>query len=708
MRKPAYLAALTFVACLPVPPTPGIQTTGDAGTATDAPSPVSDFDRDVVPDAIDQDGDNDGIPNEFENVLGVDPLTDEDVDGIPNYLDPEFPSTVCTDLDRNAVCDAIAPYWDADQDGTPNHLDRDSDNDGSLDSVESGLNLDRDADGIADCTFDPNGRCPLTDYPALLPFRTGGLPGFLNEEATTPNEAILGTYPGESGGSFLRVPFRNQAASAQIPTFTDVQKILVGIFPREVEPGIPEHEFDDYVAGISAVDIDGDDRIDFAITRMGNALGSGKEAVYQNMVIYKNNGGDFSRVLFTDVVTPHPTAPLFIDANSDESLDMLVGALNPVQAYYGFGILNKFGVFLKIDTPYLDPVFSLSAADTNRDGLLDVMATHGRREGIRLPTFLLRNTPKGFVNDDVSKWAPSDTTFSAQFADLDLDDWPDLAITGFFGGTTLLRGSEKGFSAAATPSSLGDQNTTSQMFADYDNDGDLDWFTSGIAVANRADFPAALVGQVGTTGNRLFRNNGARTFADVTDDVLRMGSWGWGTCAADLNLDGFLDIVQVNGMDTKGLRETVFAKDQTRVWLNQGQMKFLEVSKEANLVENANGRGLACFDYNGDGSIDILTATNKGTPNLWKNTLKGNWLSVSLGQTGQNRNAVGAKIIVVSPNLTQFREVTAGSSYQSQQPYQQHFGLGPDTTAKVIVRWPDGSGTVQTIATMNRTVRMQR
>lgn len=89
-----------------------------------------DFDGDNIPDYLDSDSDNDGLPDATEGKL------DFDGDGMPNFVDK--------DSDNDGIADAVERAGDADKDGRPNYLDVDSDNDGIEDKNEGTLDSDKD------------------------------------------------------------------------------------------------------------------------------------------------------------------------------------------------------------------------------------------------------------------------------------------------------------------------------------------------------------------------------------------------------------------------------------------------------------------------------------------------------------------------------------------------------------------------------------
>lgn len=103
-----------------------------------------DSDGDGLPDALDPDDDNDGIPD-VDELGGVDVSGDSDGDLIPDWADSSSPGFV----DANG--DGTDDRYDFDGDGVPNHLDRDHDDDGIPDLWESGNRmLDADGDGVPD------------------------------------------------------------------------------------------------------------------------------------------------------------------------------------------------------------------------------------------------------------------------------------------------------------------------------------------------------------------------------------------------------------------------------------------------------------------------------------------------------------------------------------------------------------------------------
>ena len=85
------------------------------------------------------------------------------------------------------------------------------------------------------------------------------------------------------------------------------------------------------------------------------------------------------------------------------------------------------------------------------------------------------------------------------------------------------------------------------------------------------------------------------------------------------------------------------------------------------------------------------------------------WIAIDTVGTSSNRDGIGTTIkLVMASGATQYAMVTTGGSYLSSSDKRVHFGLGSDTTVKVIeLKWP--SGKVQRLAnvTADRLVRVR-
>jgi hypothetical protein len=222
-------------------------------------------------------------------------------------------------------------------------------------------------------------------------------------------------------------------------------------------------------------------------------------------------------------------------------------------------------------------------------------------------------------------------------------------------------------------------------FSDFDNDADLD-----LAVTNFSD-----------DHNTLYMNEGQGHFIDVT---YRAGlgdlSWqrlGWGVAFADLDLDGWKDLVIVNGHvypEVDNYEIGTAFKQPNFVFRNLGNGEFREVTKQAGsgFSEVKNSRALLTGDVNNDGRIDLLITNLDEEPSLLLNTAKskGNWLILKLVGAKSNRNAIGAKVVAETDTLKQVRVVKGGGGYQSQSDFRLHFGLGIHSEVKKLSNVPSG------------------
>jgi tetratricopeptide (TPR) repeat protein len=247
---------------------------------------------------------------------------------------------------------------------------------------------------------------------------------------------------------------------------------------------------------------------------------------------------------------------------------------------------------------------------------------------------------------------------------------------------------------------------------DFNNDGWLDLYVCNI-------FTKEYVKE----GNRLHRNMGDGTFRDISFEagVFDCG-WAWAGRFWDYDNDGLLDIMVANGYISANPKEEYFTKlaqtvtrpnfdpidamnwpvmgDSTfsgyepkRVFHNEGNETFREVADSLGLADLRDGRGLAMFDFDQDGDLDVYLSCQGQESVFWRNDLaRGNhWLEVDLTGTHCNRDAIGARITVVCGNNRYLREVNGGNGDHSQGPLRQHFGLaGATMIDRIEIRWPNG------------------
>jgi len=445
--------------------------------------------------------------------------------------------------------------------------------------------------------------------------------------------------------------------------------------------------------GVAAADYDGDGFVDLYAVR---------GLIGPNLLFRNRGDGTFEEVgaaAGVAITGERSSGPSFADVDGDGLLDLLVGGVQ--------GTLPRLfrnlggGVFAELPTGFAAlgsrNTFSTAFGDPDRDGDLDAFLSHWGAPG---PSghLWLNDGAGSFTDGDAatgigSAFAASDYSFTPRFTDIDGDGWQDLLLSADFGTSKVFRNLGDGTFVETTGPEITDENGMGSAVGDYDNDGDVDWFVSSIWDPNGTP-----EGNWGITGNRLYENLGDGTFADVTDLAgVRHGYWGWGSCFADVDNDGHLDLFHVNGIQIAAATEFLF--DPARLFVSNGDGTFTERSVELGVADTGQGRGVACFDYDRDGDVDLFIANNSGPSRLFRNdggNALGHYLTVRLHSASGNSHGIGGRIMITAGGQSQMREIYAGSHFASQSPAEAHFGLGAATEIdELTVRWPDGE--VQTL-----------
>lgn len=384
----------------------------------------------------------------------------------------------------------------------------------------------------------------------------------------------------------------------------------------------------------------------------------------------------------------------FFDYNNDNYPDLFVSGLPgyPLRIFAN----NQRQAFEEVDaSSVLDcstSIYSMSAGDLNQDGYLDLFTTHWNT--LDTNQHLWINEKDGSFRGSDHEWGwynpfgEMDFSFAANFADINHDGWPDLLLSADFGTSQVwLNDTGDRLLHATDPEVISDENGMGGTVGDYDNDGDLDWFVTAVY-----DHDGVTEGNWGKTGNRLYQNDGAGNFQEVSQQAgVRNGAWGWGASFADFNNDGWLDIVHTNGWP-RGSEQ--FYQDSVRLFISQQDGTFHEMAWELGLQDTKQGRGLAVFDYEQDGDLDIIISNYRDSPSLWRNNLdkvsNANFLTIGFSGVPLNE-VIGTRITSYTSAHQQLRVVSCGTNYNSQNPLEVHFGLGDAAVIdSLVVEWPNG------------------
>lgn len=187
---------------------------------------------------------------------------------------------------------------------------------------------------------------------------------------------------------------------------------------------------------------------------------------------------------------------------------------------------------------------------------------------------------------------------------------------------------------------------------------------------------------------------GVTVHRPFTGDIT-MPSTAWHAEFQDVNNDGFVDLYVTKG-NVDGMAEAAM-EDPSNLLLGHADGSFVESAESAGILSFARSRGAALVDLNLDGMLDIVQVNRGENVDLWRNagpgdgaTSMGRWIAVALTQDAANRDAIGAWIEVTAGGRTAVREVTVGGGHAGGQLGWIHFGLGEADGAEVRVQWPDG------------------
>ncbi len=348
---------------------------------------------------------------------------------------------------------------------------------------------------------------------------------------------------------------------------------------------------------------------------------------------------------------------------------------------------NDGGVFRDVSEQagVINSAFGLSVmvSDYNGDGLPDLFVANDYIE----PDFLFINRGNGTFSEQSAAWFDlmSQNSMGSDAADLNADGMMDLLVLDMLPEThqrqkalmstmmldryqTLLdygygkqqmrnvlqlSGGGAGFREAAHQAGIYATDWSwAPLMADFDNDGLRDVFIS----------------------------NGYRR--DVTDlDFIRYKN-------DSLRRD--MPISELHRV----LERIPSVKLTNYLYLQQADGSFRQASAAQGLRQAAFSNGAVYADLNNDGFLDLVVNNLEDPAAVYRNNAnrEGHWLRVRLAGGPGNTQAIGAQVEVQAGGKQFVAEQQPVRGYFSSVDPVLHFGLGPaEQIEKIRVRWSDGT-----------------
>ena len=326
-------------------------------------------------------------------------------------------------------------------------------------------------------------------------------------------------------------------------------------------------------------------------------------------------------------------------------------------------------------------------------------------------------------------------------SDLNNDGWPDLYVTNdYVEEDYLYINNHDGTFTEKLKEQMGHLSNFSMGcdIADINNDGWTDVFTLDMLPEDNLrqkllympDNYELYNNQIKNGfGNQLMKNmlqlnNGNGSFSEIAQlSGVYCTDWSWASLFADFNNDGNKDLFISNGygrdMTNRDFvkfyanerlkyqrdepSENMFQMLQSipitpihdYIYLNNGNLKFTDVSNASGFDKPTLSNGAAYADLDNDGDLDLVINHLNAPAEIFRNMIVengngGNWVNVSLKGNGNNSAAIGAVVTAYTQQGIIKLENYPVHGFQSSMQGPLHIGLSSFPLDSIVIQWPDG------------------
>lgn len=472
--------------------------------------------------------------------------------------------------------------------------------------------------------------------------------------------------------------------------------------------------------GALFADLDGDGHLDLVVSVWGGP----------SVCLFNNGRGGFREAPLPPglVSNPGSTSMAVGDVDGDGSPDLYL-------CNFGVSAVIRDGMRVTIRMVNGQP--QVSGRFANRVKIVDGrMIEYGEPDTLYLNDGHGRFTPVSWTGgaflDDQGKTlaqAPWDFGLSVQMRDLNDDGAPDLYVCNDFQTPDRIWINDGRGRFRALPGPAIRHTSAASMgvdFADIDRDGRLDGFVvemrardhphlmwQGASMESTPEWPGLFDHRPQYSRNTLLWNRGGGAYAEIADYAgLSATDWSWQPVFLDVDMDGFEDLLVVNGVshDLNHLDFRSGAAQPGSDWRsampafqtphaafrNRGDLTFEDCAQRWGFNSTQIGNGIALADLDGDGDMDVVVNCLNAPPLLYRSESAAPRLAVRLTGKAPNTRAIGARVKVLGGAVPmQSQEILCGGYFLSSPDTLRVFAAGPPSRLMTVeVAWRDGTRTV--------------